>query len=128
MAVEKISANSSTQMGLTKNKTQAAVTHENPDNSSTSSKKSHSSASSQMQLLTLAKQFVLDGNLLSPEKQMPLEDRVRKRERVNKIRRQQNLEAIIQKTLSYCSENEISDRADQDWFSQFTASCGRHQQ
>lgn len=80
-----------------------------------------SGASSQMQLLNLAKQFVLDGGLVSPDKQMPLEDRSRKRERLLSLRKQQNMESIIQKALAYCSESEITDKADQDWFSRFTS-------
>ncbi|WP_053046853.1 TIGR03899 family protein [Thalassomonas viridans] len=76
-------------------------------------------ASSQMQLLNLAKQFVLDGGLVSPDKQMPLEDRSRKRERLLNLRKQQNMENIIQKALAYCSESEITDKADQDWFNRF---------
>jgi uncharacterized repeat protein (TIGR03899 family) len=77
-------------------------------------------ASSQMQLLGLAKSFVLDGGLVSSEKQMPLEDRTQKRARITALRKQQNLEAIIQKSLSYCSNTEITDKADPDWFSIFT--------
>ena len=80
-----------------------------------------SGASSQMQLLNLAKQFVLDGGLVSPDKQMPLEDRSRKRERLISLRKQQNMENIIQKALNYCSENEITDKADQDWFNRYIA-------
>lgn len=87
----------------------------------TKSKKSASSAlSTQMQLLGLAKQFVLDGGLIPPEKQIPLEERARKRDRLCHLRKQQNLEAIIQKTISLCSGDEITDRADQDWFNSFT--------
>ena len=80
---------------------------------------SNSNGSSQMQLLGLAKKFVIDGALISAEKQMPLEERSKKRERVNHLRQQQNLEAIMQRAMQYCSENSISDRADQDWFSNF---------
>lgn len=76
-------------------------------------------ASTQMQLLALAKQFVLDGALVAPEKQAPLEDRARKRERVSYLRKQQNLESILQKALGYSSESEISEKADQDWFDSF---------
>ena len=121
MSVEKITTGSSSQITPAKDKAQPITASDNAGASSKGTKKSHFSASSQMQLLNLAKQFVLDGSLVSPEKQMPLEDRIRKRERVHRIRRQQNLEAIVQKTLAYCSENEISDRADQDWFSRFVA-------
>jgi uncharacterized repeat protein (TIGR03899 family) len=76
--------------------------------------------SSQMQLLGLAKSFVLDGGLLSLEKQMPLEDRTQRRARIGALRKQQNLEEIIKKSLSYCSTTEVTDKADPDWFSTFT--------
>mgnify|MGYP000034599927 CR=1 FL=1 len=76
--------------------------------------------SSQMQLLGLAKNFVLDGGLVSSEKQMPLEDRTQRRARLGALRKQQNLEAIIQKSLPYCSSTEVTDKADPDWFSTFT--------
>lgn len=86
---------------------------------SNSGKKSSVGLSSQMQLLGLAKKFVLDGALISTEKQMPLEDRARKRERLNHLRQQQNLEAIIHKAVPYCSSSEITARADQDWFNSY---------
>jgi len=78
-----------------------------------------STASAQMQLLGLAKKFVVDGAFVASEKQMPLEDRSNKRERISHLRKQQNLEAIMQKTMQYCSNNQMSDRADQDWFNCF---------
>ncbi len=81
--------------------------------------KSVNAVSSQRQLLGLAKQFVLDGALLPTEKQMPLEDRANKRDRISHLRRQQNLEAIIKKTVGYCSNEEITDRADKDWFDRY---------
>ena len=87
--------------------------------SNASTKKTAAGVSSQMQLLGLAKQFVLDGALIAAEKQMPIEDRARKRERLIHLRKQQNLETIIQKTLAYCSDSEITDRADQDWFNSY---------
>jgi len=82
--------------------------------------KRHSGASSQMQLLGLAKKFVLDGGLVSAEKQVPIEERTQKRARISALRKQQNLEVIIQKSLSYCSNDEITDKADPDWFTTFT--------
>jgi len=82
--------------------------------------KRSSSASSQMQLLGLAKQFVLDGGLVSAEKQVPIEDRTHKRARIGALRKQQNLEVIIKKSLSYCSNSEVTDKADPDWFNTFT--------
>jgi len=83
-------------------------------------KKRSAGASSQMQLLGLAKKFVLDGGLVSAEKQIPIEERTHKRARIAALRKQQNLEIIIQKSLSYCSSSEITDKADPDWFNTFT--------
>jgi len=81
--------------------------------------KSSSQFSPNMQLLTLAKKFAIDGSLLPSDKQMPLEERFRKRARVDDLRKQQNLEAIIQRAMQYCASDEISDRADADWFANF---------
>jgi len=97
--------------------------HSHSNRITTSEKKTKSTSSpltTQMQLLSLAKQFVLDGGLLPSEKQVPLEDRARKRDRLSHLRKQQNLETIIKKTISFCSGDEITDRADQDWFNSFT--------
>ncbi len=69
--------------------------------------------------LKLAKQFALEGGMLSVEKQMPIEERSHKRERVSALRKQQNIEAIVQKTLGYCANSDIDSRADQDWFSRY---------
>lgn len=82
-------------------------------------KKSVSDTSTQRQLITLAKQFALEGALVAPEKQFPVLERVEKYEQKNKIRRQKNLEMIIYKALSYSSKNEVADRADADWFNNF---------
>jgi uncharacterized repeat protein (TIGR03899 family) len=81
---------------------------------------SPSSSSTQKQLLVLAKQFVLDGAMIPESKQMPLEDRALRRDRIYLLRKQQNLESIIQKSLAYCPSSSSSTRADPDWFSQFT--------
>lgn len=81
---------------------------------------SSSNFTSQKQLLALAKQFVLDGALIPEDKQMPLEERVIKRERLSRLRQQKNLEAIIQKSLSYCPNNTSATKADPDWFNRFT--------
>ncbi|MFD2167543.1 TIGR03899 family protein [Thalassotalea euphylliae] len=78
-----------------------------------------SQASSQMQLLQLAKHFCLDGSLKPIDKQMPIEDRMERRERLSHLRRQQNMEKVIEKALHYCSNESISDRADPDWFDSF---------
>ncbi|MEH6384022.1 MAG: TIGR03899 family protein [Colwellia sp.] len=82
--------------------------------------KKNTGVSSQMQLLALAKNFVLDGGLASLEKQMPLEERTQKRARVSALRKQENLEAIIKRSINYCSATEFANKADADWFSTFT--------
>ena len=75
--------------------------------------------STQTQLLTLAKFFCLDGALRPPQQQAPIDDRSERRERFNHNRRQQNIEKVIEKSLHYCSDSAISDKADPDWFDQF---------
>lgn len=81
--------------------------------------KSASGQSSAKQLLTLAKAFAIDGSLLPPEKQMPLQERVDRRALSQKQRQQLNLESIIVKAVSYCSTTTIAEQVDADWFSQF---------
>jgi len=84
-----------------------------------SSKKVVNDTSTQRQLLNLAKKFSLAGGLRSPEKQIPIIERVARHDQACRIRRQQNLEAIIYQALEYSSANEIADRADADWFNNF---------
>ncbi|MCJ8318767.1 MAG: TIGR03899 family protein [Colwellia sp.] len=81
--------------------------------------KNNKGSSTQLQLLHLAKQFALDGALRANDKQMPIEDRARKRERLAHLRKQQNMEVIIQKTLAYCSQSDVVNRTDQDWFNSY---------
>lgn len=81
--------------------------------------KNSNNASTQMQLIGLAKQFVIDGALIPESKQATLEERSIKREKIAYLRKQQNLEMIIQKAVQYCSDNEVADRADKDWFNNF---------
>ena len=91
---------------------------------STSTKQEHSQSksgfSSQVQLLNLAKQFIVDGAFSSTVKKESLEERAHKRDRYVILRKQQNLETIIQKAIQYCSDTSITDRADVDWFNSFT--------
>lgn len=81
-------------------------------------KKTVESSSSQ-HFLKLAKQFAIDGALLPSDKQMPIEDRSNKRERLSHLRKQQNIENIIKKTLSYCANHDIKARTDYDWFNRY---------
>ncbi len=73
------------------------------------------------QFLKLAKRFVIDGALLPEDKQMLIEDRTVKRARLGQLRKQQNIENIMQKTLSYCSNVDFGQRTDHDWFSRYIA-------
>ncbi|MEW6991820.1 TIGR03899 family protein [Colwelliaceae bacterium 6441] len=90
-----------------------------PSSGQKSSTQNSANTSTQMQLMGLAKQFVIDGALLPVDKQLPIEERTKKRERITYLRKQQNLENIIQRAVQYCSDNEVTDRADQDWFNNF---------
>jgi uncharacterized repeat protein (TIGR03899 family) len=82
-------------------------------------KKNVSNISTQRQLLSLARQFSLEGGLRSPEEQLPMIERVERHQQRCNIRRQQNLEAIIEQALAYGSEDEITEKADVDWFNNF---------
>lgn len=86
---------------------------------SQANKRNSNNVSSHQQLVNLAKRFCIEGAIIPVEQQAPIEDRARKRERIDHLRKQQNLEQIMQKSLAYCSEDQISERPDQDWFSQF---------
>jgi uncharacterized repeat protein (TIGR03899 family) len=73
-----------------------------------------------LQFLKLAKRFVIDGALL-PEEKMLIEDRTVKRARLSQLRKQKNIESIMQKTLGYCAKFEIGQRTDYDWLSRYIA-------
>lgn len=91
------------------------------DENHTANKRASNNISSHQQLMNLAKRFCVEGAIIPVEQQAPIEERARKRERIDYLRRQQNLERIMQKSLDYCSEDQISERPDQDWFTQFIA-------
>ncbi len=83
--------------------------------------KESAEAGGSLQFLKLAKRFAIDGGLVADEKQMLIEDRTTKRVRLNLLRKQQNIENIMQKTLSYCANAEIGQKTDHDWFSRYIA-------
>ena len=89
------------------------------------SSNSVTNSSTQFQLLSLAKNFALDSSARSHTEQgtenieLPIQDRALRRERLSLLRKQKNMEAIIYKALGYCSNNEVADRTDQDWFNSF---------
>lgn len=95
------------------------IEHDPQTSAPKSSAHATASISSQKQLLVLARKFSLDAALLPENKQAPLEDRSYRRKKLDELRQQQNMEAIILRAIQYCSDGAIADRADQDWFSSF---------
>jgi len=83
------------------------------------SKATVNDASTQRQLITLAKQFALDGGLLPVERQLPIVERIELYQQATDIRRQKNIEAIIQQAMTFSSDDEISSKAEADWFNYF---------
>lgn len=77
--------------------------------------------SSQLQLLQLARNFVLDGALVAEEKQMPIDDRCILRARSEAQRKQKNLEAIVHRAMHYCASSQSNAKPDVDWFAHFTS-------
>ncbi len=88
---------------------------------STKSAQSSAEVDVSQPFLKLAKRFVIDGGLVADEKQMLIEDRTTKRVRLNLLRKQQNIENIMQKTQHYCANAEIRQKTDHDWFSRYIA-------
>ena len=97
------------------------IEHDQQDDGQKTKSNSTANVSSQKQLLGLARKFSLDAALLPENKQAPLEDRSYRRNKLNELRQQQNMEAIVLRALQYCSNSTVTDRADQDWFSSFVA-------
>lgn len=96
----------------------AIIEHE--DNASAQkSATTAANASSQKQILLLAKKFSINAAFLPEIKQAPIEDRAFRRKKIDELRKQQNMEAIVLRAIQYCSDENITDRADQDWFSSF---------
>ena len=71
------------------------------------------------QFFKITQQFGLEAPLLPLEKQMPIEDRSKKRERLANLRKQDNIEGIMEKTFTLCVKNAIDKRPDLDWFNRF---------
>lgn len=88
-------------------------------NKSNANNAERTTPSSQQQLLLLAKKFAIDGGLVAEEKQMPVADRALKKVQYDQIRKQKNIEAILLKAIAYCNDENITDKANADWFSRF---------
>lgn len=106
--------------------TNTTLTSRDGDNHPISTESSAHSASNrstnvspQTQLQTIAKQFAIDGALIPIGKQPLLEERAHRRERLEQLRNQKNLESIIKRANAYCSGTDIAERVDQDWFNNY---------
>ncbi|MFT6249135.1 MAG: putative repeat protein (TIGR03899 family) [Cognaticolwellia sp.] len=95
------------------------IENDEDSNAPRSSNSTTANASSQKQILLLAKKFSLNAAFLPEIKQAPIEDRAFRRKKIDELRKQQNMEAIVLRAIQYCSDENMTDRADQDWFSSF---------
>lgn len=89
-----------------------------PIESSAPSKKSNNSVAHD-QFFKITQQFGLEAAILPIEKQMPIEDRYTKRERLANLRKQKNIENIMGKTFDFCASKPIDKRTDLDWFNRY---------
>jgi len=71
------------------------------------------------QFFNITKPFGLEAVLLPIEQQSPVEDRSNKRARLSSLRKQSNIEAIMEKTYSFCTSKTINKRTDLDWLNRF---------
>ena len=67
----------------------------------------------------ITQQFGIEALLLPAEKQMPIGERTTKRERLASVRKQENIEAIMDKTVNFFANKSLDKRADLDWFNRF---------
>lgn len=89
-----------------------------PIEASVTTKKTTNSAAHD-QFFKITQQFGLEAAILPIEKQMPIEDRCTKRERLANLRKQKNIEAIMEKTFDFCGTKAIDKRTDLDWFNRY---------
>jgi len=71
------------------------------------------------QFFKITQLFGLEAPMLPVEKQMPLEDRSNKRERLASLRKQENIETIMEKTFAFCANQSLDKRPDLDWFNHY---------
>ena len=81
--------------------------------------KNNTESPTHKQFFKITQQFGLEAPLLPIEKQMPIEDRSNRRERLTCLRKQENIEEIMEKTFSFCSSKAIDKRPDLDWFNRY---------
>lgn len=106
-------------------KTSVVVINENDKNKqklpiegNVTTKKTTNSAAHD-QFFKITQQFGLEAAVLPIEKQMPIEDRSTKRERLANLRKQKNIETIMEKTFDFCGTKAIDKRTDLDWFNRY---------
>lgn len=71
------------------------------------------------QFFKITQLFGIEAPLLPVEKQMPIEDRSNKRERLANLRKQVNIEEIMEKTFAFCANKSLDKRPDLDWFDRY---------
>jgi uncharacterized repeat protein (TIGR03899 family) len=70
-------------------------------------------------LFKITQQFGLEAAILPIEKKMPIEERSVRRERLASLRKQKNIETIMEKTFDFCANKSIDKRTDLDWFNNY---------
>jgi uncharacterized repeat protein (TIGR03899 family) len=113
-------ANGSTDISVVKDNEQALVKAPQQE---VNKNKTAPAISAQRQLLGLAAKFNVEGGLVADNKKIPLQDRTQIRVQKDLLRKQQNIEAIIKCSVQYCSNQQVVDRADHDWFCRFIDLC-----
>ena len=82
-------------------------------------KKKSTDSASQEQFFKIVQLFGIEAAIIPVEKQMPVEDRSVKRERLATLRKQKNIETIMEKAFAFCANNSIDKRTDLDWFNRY---------
>ena len=82
-------------------------------------KKKPTESPAHKQFFNITQQFGLEAAIQPIEQKMPIEDRCRKRARLSSLRKQKNIETIMEKTYHFCGSKSIDKRTDLDWFNRF---------
>ena len=107
------------------NKTSVTVVDESTNNESdlpvieSNAQKKKVESPTHKQFFNMSHQFGLEAPLLPTEKQMPIEDRCSRREKLANLRKQENIEEIMEKTFDFCANKPIDKRPDLDWFNRY---------
>ena len=111
--------NEKTPVVVLNNTSATAIKNVSPTLNDPINNNNNNETSAQQCLFKLAKKFAIDGTLLPSENQEPIEDRTNKRMRLEHLRKQQNIEVIIGKSLNYCANSDVKQKPDSDWFSRY---------